>query len=483
MIRALAGHSLTYTAATIVSRGSQMLMLLLLPLLLSPADYGAVQMIATVAILAHTLVALEVSQGLARHFATAEKTDQLLYSSTAWWFTAALIAVWLVMAFALQRPLTNLILGDAAYLTAFQFGLFLIALNLFFFLLQNQSRFAFDAKGYAWISIVFAVVTMLGALGLGMIMTPALHGVLLGQVLGAFAGVALGVVRLRGLLKLQFSSAKLKQMLIFSLPLVPANLALFANVHSSRLILNDLATLNEVGVFTFAAQIGAIASLAILGVTAALTPLILAHHEDPATPPTLARLFEGFSAVSIVLCLILGLLAPELIRLIGNPGYSAAGPLVIIMAPAFLLNQMYVFAPGFAIAKKTTHQLFVALISGVVGISANYVLVLKFGIVGAAVASLLSASIFLTLWFLLSQRLYPIPVQWGRIGLGVTAGVAIAIAGFAVPSVSVVVVILYKAGLAALALGICVAIGLLPGPVRLLRLAITQVASRSRPQE
>lgn len=466
-MKALAGQSVTYAVAAIVARSSQMVTLLLLPLILTPTDYGAVQMIATAAILVNLILPLEITQGLARYYPGADAADQKSYSSTAWWVTAAAAATCLIVGFAAQRPLTGFLLGDTAYVEAFGFGLWLIALTILFYFVQNQCRWQFDAKGYAWVSILFAVGTMAGSLGLGYLISPSVHGVLLGQVLGALLAVCAGALRVRGVFAPVFDKAKLRDMLSFSLPLVPAQLAWFATVYASRVIVNDVGTLRDVGVFTFASQIAAIGSLATIGVNAALTPLVVAHHEDPNTPGTLARLFEGFTAVAIVLCLGLGLFAPELIRLIGNPAYAEAGTLVMIMAPAVLLTQMYIFAPGFLISKKTGYQLLVSVVGAAVGIAANYLFVTRWGIYGAALASLLSASVFLLLWFLLSQRLYPIPVRWSRVAVAVAAFAAIAAAGLWIPAEDLVLAIAYKTALTVLGGALCLALRLIPNPFHL----------------
>jgi O-antigen/teichoic acid export membrane protein len=481
VIRALATQSVTYAASTIVARGSQMVTLLVLPMFLTPADYGVVQMIATIAILINLVAPLEIAQGLARYFAESSEIDRRLYSNTAWWFTAAAALLCLIVGLAAQRPLTLLIFGDLQYLDAFRIGAVLIALIPIFYFLQNQCRWQFDAAGYAWISIAFAVATMAASIGLALVITPAVHGVLLGQVLGAVAGVAVAGWRLRRMFVLTLDKAKLKRMIAFSIPLVPAQLALFATLYASRLIINDVATLREVGVFTFASQIAAIASLATLGINAALSPLVMAHHADPSTPPMLARLFEGFTAVAVMICLALGLVAPQLIAFIGNPQYAEAGPLVMILAPAMLLGQMYIFAPGFFIAKRTSQQMLVSIVSGLVCVGANYLFVTRWGITGAAVASLLASATFLLLWLALTQRLYPIPVRWGRVLLGVAGGTMIAAFGsLEIGGSGSLAAIAYKLALTALAAAWCFAVGLLPSPARLWRAGTEQIARLRR---
>ena len=66
MLRAFLTHSLIYGAATILTRGAALVLLLVLPFFLDPAEYGALALIMTVNAFALILVPLEVTQGLAR---------------------------------------------------------------------------------------------------------------------------------------------------------------------------------------------------------------------------------------------------------------------------------------------------------------------------------------------------------------------------------------------------------------------------------
>ena len=64
-------QSAAYGMATILSRATLLISLLVLPYLLTPRDYGALSMLVTVTALIVIIVPLEISQGLARHYAPA----------------------------------------------------------------------------------------------------------------------------------------------------------------------------------------------------------------------------------------------------------------------------------------------------------------------------------------------------------------------------------------------------------------------------
>jgi len=432
MIRELIGHTAAYTIANLLSRGTVLVWLVVLPRFMPAADYGALGLIITAAALVNVLVPLEVGQGMARYYPSATAAERREWAATAWTFTLAALLIAAFMALIFSPWLNELLLGDPTYLRAFRIALVYFGLNTSFLFVQNLFRWAFLPRGYMLVTALFALVTLALSVGLAAALPSALVGVLAGLVAGAAAGTALGLLRLRGLLRLGIDGSKLKRMLRFSLPLVPASLALFASTYASRFILKDLLTLTDVGLFTWASQLAGIPALLLLGVQGAVTPLVMKHHSDPQTPGVLARSFETVFAGALWLCVALGLFTPELVQLLGYLSYARAAPLVILLAPALLLLQLYVFAPGFAVAERTGLQLLVSLLGAAAAIIFNYLLVGAAGLEGAAIATFASSAVFIGSWFILSQRLYPLPVKWLRLGLFTIAAALCAGAGMGV---------------------------------------------------
>jgi O-antigen/teichoic acid export membrane protein len=433
MIRQLIGHTAAYTFANLASRGTVLVWLIVLPAFLTVADYGVLGLIITTAALVSMLVPLEISQGLARYYPAAEPGDKRFFAATAWTFTLIMLAIAGGAALLWSRPLCGLLLGDLAYLTVFRIAIALFVLGTLFLFVQSQFRWEFRIRDYTLVTLAFAFVSLVLSIGFAATFADPLTGVLAGQIAGSAFGLALGLVLLRRSLGLGIDASKLRTMLRFSLPLVPASLAVFVSNFISRYILQDLLGLADVGLFTWASQIAAVPALLLLGVQAAVTPLVMKHHGEPETRVVLARTFEALVAAELCLCLAVGLLTPELIALLGYSGYAGAGPLVVILAPAYALLQLYVFAPGFAVRERTDLQLMVSLASAVVAVVGNYLLIGSFGLAGAAFATFAAAAAFLGTWLVLSQRLYPLPLRGYRLAAMVVMFGALAFAGLAGP--------------------------------------------------
>jgi O-antigen/teichoic acid export membrane protein len=430
MMRALFKDTIIYGAAAMLSRGLSLLVLPIYTRILAPGDYGVLDMVMVVGTFATLLVALEITQALARFYGEAEGPEaKRRMASTALWFTVVAYALFTAVAFAAARPIAAALLGSAEMAGALRVGLAGIAANGLFYLAQNQLRFELRSGAYAAISLVYSVLMVgLGVL-LGYGFSMGLIGVLWGQFAGTLVAALLGLWLLRASYGLAFDGALLRSMLLFSLPLVPSALASFFTLYSNRLLLNGIEGLDAVGLFGVAARVGGAIALLIIGLQSALTPLIYAHYKEAETPGQLARLTEQFTAVALACCLVLGIFAWEILALFAEAGYIGAAPLVLFLAPATLLGQMYIFFPGIAIAKRTHLQLYIVAATAAVTIVLNWLLIDAAGLLGAAVATLLASLLFFVLWAWTSQRLYRLPLSWTRMAAGAALFVAAAVAG------------------------------------------------------
>ncbi|MHC8288834.1 oligosaccharide flippase family protein [Pseudomonas sp. XS1P51] len=430
MLKAALRDSLIYGLASILSKGLAIFLLPLYTRVLSAGDYGAFDLLITFGALVNLSVALEVSQGLARYWGDAgEPSERRKLASTTFWFTFGMYGVFLLVGMLASSPLNLLILGDVAYLNAFRLGLGFIAINGVYYLLLNQFRWELRSKTYAMVSFCYAVMTLVFAVVFCLLLGKGLEGVMLGQLMAALCSVLICLWLLRATFGFSFDVDRLVAMLKFSVPLVPAGLAVFVSLYINRVALIHFGSLEDVGLFGIGNRIAGLSALLILGIQAALTPLVYQHYREPETPRQIARLFGWFTAVALAGCLFLAVFARELLTVFATVEYLGGASLVVFLAPALLLSQMYIFAPGIAIEKKTVWQLWVTLLSATVSAVGNWLLVPLWGVSGAAVATLLAALVFFLAWLLISQRLYRIPYDWRASLSGVAAFIACALVG------------------------------------------------------
>lgn len=428
-MKSLLKDTLIYGASTVLSRGAALLVLPVYTRILTPAEYGVLEMITVAASLVMLVVPMEIGQALTRFYSDAEPGHgRRVVSGTTLWFGVVAYVAFLAVAWAGAGPLSRVLLGTGME-TPFKLGALHAAAAGMFTLIQYQLRVELRSRAYAVVSLLYSFATVgLGVL-LGYAFGLALNGILVAQSLGALIAILAGAGFLAGSYSLKIDKATLRHLLGFSLPLVPSGLATFLTLQVNRLMLGSMIGLQAIGIFGVASRVAGIVSLAVVGLQAALTPLIYAHYKEPQTPARLARIFEGFSALALVCCLGLGLFASEIVGLLAEARYAEAATYVMVLAPATLLNQFQVFFPGIAISRKMHLQLWIFMATAASSVLANWLLIRHFGVTGAVTATLVVGIIFMLMWVAVSQRLYPIPVRWARIFLACSAFTVLVLAG------------------------------------------------------
>ncbi len=87
----------------------------------------------------------------------------------------------------------------------------------------------------------------------------------------------------------------------------------------------------------------------------------------------------------------------------------------MFLAPAILLSDMYIFAPGIFIAKKTHFQIWINVGRASVNALLNYMLIPILGIKGAGLATMICNLLSFLAYIMICQKYYPIPYQWKRL--------------------------------------------------------------------
>jgi O-antigen/teichoic acid export membrane protein len=418
--------SAIYGASSVIARSISLLLLPFYTRVLSPGDYGIVDLVTVFASLVNLTVALEVSQGLARHLPDAESNaDKAAFASTALWFTIGAYTVFAAIAWALPGVFARLVFDSEQQIGMLRLAVALIWANGIFYLVQGQLRWDLRPVEHTVVNTVFTVVAIGSTVMLVLAYGLGAAGVIIGQTIGYLAGCALALVYARDRFRAAFDWDRCRQMLSYSVPLVPSSVAVFVAGYVDRIAIKELLTLHDVGIYGVSYRLASPMLLVLGGFQSAMTPLILTHYRDAATPGAVARMFSSFLALALAAWAALALFGREALIVFTTPTYYAAYALIPLLAPALILSGMYIFAPGLAIAKQTRIMGAIGIGNALVNTALNFLLIPRLGIAGAAVATLVSAGSAFAAFMILSQKRYPVPHDWVAISaaVSVTAGV------------------------------------------------------------
>lgn len=420
MIRALFRDSVIYAVPALLSRGLALLLIPLYTRVLNPADYGSLDLLLLFSHIVKLTIALEVSQGVARFYsAEPDPSRRVTYSSSAFWFTLSVYTIFAFLMWINTKSLASFLMGQTGLEAAFRLGILYIWLQGLFYLAQNQFRFELRPKNYAIVSVLMSFATGGFAVWFTVGLNMGLEGLLLGMIVGTAAGTGLGLWWLRTSFRFRFKGSFLREMLVFSAPLVLSSVAVWATLYIDRIMINYFLTVSDVGLYGLGYRVASIAGLVMVGFQGALTPLIYSNYKKTETPEQLAKIFRIFVALSLSIFLFLSLFSETLINVIAPDEYISASSVVVFLVPAVLLANMYIFAPGAAIAKKTSIFAKINLLGACLNVLLNYLLIPEFGIDGASLATLSSYIFIFYFHMFTSQKLYPVPHQWSILFIGV----------------------------------------------------------------
>lgn len=400
----------------VLSRGIGFFLLPLYTRILSPADYGVFDLFVIVGGFVSLTVAMEISQAIARFYPDAKKTGQgPHYASTGLWFSVLMYGLFLCVALPFSRELSLLISGVEGYEVAFRLALAYFFVNGVFLYVQSQLRWDLKSRQFAVTSMIVTVVTTVTSVFLAWFLSMGLSGILLGMISGVLLGGGYGLFQLRGTFFPYMNAAMLKEMLSFSLPLVPSGIFVFITYYADRIMINHYLGLDEVGIYGVGFRIASVIGLLIAGFQGALTPLVFNSYKNPETPSHIATIFQIFVALSLVIFTGLSLFAQEALVLMTTEPFYAAAPLVPLMVSSALLSAMYVFAPGISIAKKTHLIVWINLIAACINILMNVIFIPIWGVLGAAFSTFFANCAIFIMYMYFSQKYYTVPHDWRRI--------------------------------------------------------------------
>jgi O-antigen/teichoic acid export membrane protein len=224
-----------------------------------------------------------------------------------------------------------------------------------------------------------------------------------------------------------FHTGLLWDMLRFGLPLLPASgIGLFFN-NGDRYFLNAFATRADVGIYGLGYKLGMMSMLLVLmpfGKIWSVTMVdISAQSDGPREMGRIATLLVMACTASM---LALSLFGPYLVRVMAPPAYSGASRVIPVVSVAYLFyGWTMVMDASFYVRKRTLYKPLILAISSVAMAALYWGLIPRYGMMGAAWATLGGFATFAVVTLIFAQRIYRVDYQFGRIGALTALGVGL----------------------------------------------------------
>ena len=212
----------------------------------------------------------------------------------------------------------------------------------------------------------------------------------------------------------------LKPVLLFGLPFVPTLVIHWVLGFMDRMMLKEMMSLKEVGIYTIASSMSTIIVIFSNAVGQAWSPHSIEAYENNKEEAFL--LYKKFLLILMAIgggfVLFMALCGKELIMLFFEEKYyTAFMPFLILMSGLSFQMTNQVTALGISLKKKTLYFFYVSFVAAIVNITMNWLLIPMFNELGAAIATSVSYLIITNIYMFISGKLIPIQFNKSYIGL------------------------------------------------------------------
>jgi O-antigen/teichoic acid export membrane protein len=444
-----------YGLSSIVGRFLNFLLVPIYTNFLMPEEYGIVGVLYAYIAFVFVLYGYGMDSAYMRFVSSIEIGDKKQNVSAPFFSLVMTSAVFSVLLH-LSAPALGSLLGiDAANVSLIHYSAWILFFDTIAIVPFAYLRMENRAKMFASLRVLNIVATIIFTLVLLIGFRMRVEAVFIANV-AASALTALVLVKvILPQLTLRIPMKLYKEMLKFGLPYIPAGLAGIAIQVIDRPILKALTDEATVGIYTANYRLGVLMMLVVGMFDYAWRPFFLNHAKDEDAPRLFSKVFTYFVALMLMVFVTGTLFIDDIVRIkvfgrffIGPKFWGGLGIVPIVLL-AYVFTGAYVnFVVGVFLQKKTKYIPYATGAGAAVNVIANYLLIPRMGIMGAALATLFSYIVMSIGIYFPSQRLYHVDYEWGRIlRLCGAAAVALLVFLFFRPEPATLDGILMKCGL------------------------------------
>jgi O-antigen/teichoic acid export membrane protein len=412
-------HSFVYGLTASLQNILGFLLLPLLTIYYTTDSFGVYSLILLISALASAVFYLGASSALGRYY--FEEDNEVYRKSIV--STTLLITVFgavilVVVALFLSEELSILVIGTSKYKTHFLLALISTAFN---FIISTQTLIIrYDKK-----SVLYMIISILGVVinfTVTYILLTKFKFEILAPIYGALIANFINMLVLffynRKLLTSNICSTHIKKILKFGIPLCLSGLTYYTLDWIDRLIIKDILSLSDVGIYSLGYRIAAVINVLYIAPFALIwAPMRMQNSKNGDFNELMTKVISYYSIIGFFIVLFLVFFGKELIMIFfKNESYNGAIKLLPILALAQLFyGYQNIVDYGIYISNKAYFYVIISIIGISINVTLNYLFIPKFGYIAAAYITLVTYIINTILIYVISNKYYYNKLEYKRL--------------------------------------------------------------------
>lgn len=430
---ALSKDSFVYGIGNMVLKILSLISIPIITRVFNPDEYGIINLIASVTALLSLIMIFGMDSALPLSYYQYKKEKKAVFSSGFWFLIMwAIIVVGVATIYSSQ--IASFFLKSKVYTNLLLIGYF----ASIFTLITNYSKIVlqleFKAKTFAILSAINAILII----GLIILFIAGFHFGLNGYFTGSLLGTALGffltIYFVRSNIIFKISRPRLVEMIAYGALLVPASLSTYVFDLSDRYFISHYWNLRELGLYSMAFNITMMISFFSIALGQAWSPFIMKMYFTKRVmyKRFLSRVFSYLLLFFSILAVLVYIFSKEILGIFTTSQYFEAYRAIPPLAIAAVFSaSIQITALGISISRKTKYIAIHTIITAILNTILNFLLIPKYGMVGAGWSTAISYFFLTGLYLTTSQKLIAFPVAWVKIlKLAVITGLVIFLSSF-----------------------------------------------------
>jgi len=444
-------HALVYAAANGLQRLTGFLLIPLYTRILDVDSYGTMEVLATLTNSALVVATLGLPSAFNKcYYRDCDNHgDQKRLTGTFLWLIGAAAVVVVAAGFFLAGPLAGILLGSEQHaglvmLSLISTACFALAQVPLSLLRARESSLAYSILSFwQFLSMMGLNLLLVGKLGM------ALRGILLGSIGASSVVILSSLPFLIRQISFEFSPKLARALLSFSLPMVPVAVCAWVMNMSDRWMLNFLSNREQVGLYGLGYRFGMLVEfLLVLPFQLAWPAFYFREAARPEARDIYARVLTWYFVIGGWITLSVALGGEVALRLMSKPVYWPGASVIPPVAAAYFLNGLqYCVAPGVHLGRKTHLMPVIAVCGAGSNLLLTYLWIPHYGMMGAAMATLVSFALLCLVTAYVSFRAYAFRFEVGRLCRVSAALVGLAFVGLAFHPQSLAALCAFRAGI------------------------------------
>jgi O-antigen/teichoic acid export membrane protein len=430
-LRLLGANSAIYTATNFLQKGTALLLMPLYTLYLDPEAYGVLAIVTALNGFLSLAFTLNLMGAVTRfYFEYRDEPETLAeFWGTILCFVLLLSLVLGVIILLTGRWLLSPLIGNVAFYPYVALGVITAIFQPFFttFLVVLQTRN--EGGKYALMSLAHFALTTLLTVALVVMLGWGAVGALVAILTATIVFFAVSLWMLRSNLRLCLRWHHLRPALAYSFPQVPHLLSTQTTAIADRLILNSKLGASAAGLYSVGAMISMAVEVAAQSVNRAYVPIGMSalKSRDPAA---LHNILVMGSLVVALFCMVgatVASFANEIITLATAPEFHRAAAVVPLLVFGRVAGAIYYLLVNVLFFDRDAVKLLP--IGSIAGAILNVVIALAlippFGLMGAALASLVAQILATVLIGAIARRFDPVRWPYWRFAMAFGASLLV----------------------------------------------------------